>query len=225
MNAALEGFLAEEAEAVQSNDVPGATLSVNHALSNMTQLEQRALVLLGDGHSQETVASTLGVTPGRITQLMSVDWFAEEVSKLRLERLQEHTTRDRKLDRLEDRIIEKLDRSLNLLHKPMDMLRAFRELNQAKRRGNPADTGAILINQTVVNLTLPEAAVNKYRANASGQVIEVNDRSFLTAPTSLLPEIAKNAIQPRELPPTEGNSTGLSNPINHKGQVICTEDL
>lgn len=221
MSTAVADMMEAEAE-----EVAGVTENHEPVLApKRTQLESRAMELLGDGHSQEIVASTLGVSPGRITQLMSAEWFAQEVAKLRLERLQEHTARDKKLDSLEDRLIEKLDKSLNLIHKPMDMLKAFREINQAKRRGNPADTGATLINQTVVNLTLPAAAVNKYRANAAGQVIEVNDKPFLTAPTSLLPEIAKNAIRPTNLPPANGSSETVSNPVVIKGQSIRPEDL
>lgn len=171
--------------------MPEVTLPTSN-LPTLTSLESRALELLGDGHPQEVVASTLGVTPARITQLMSLEWFSNEVSKLRFTRLQTQTIRDKSIDRIEDKILVKLEKSLPLITRTGDLVKAFQVLNSAKRRGSPVDTAAQLINQTVINLTLPAAIVNKYKSNEQAQVVEVNGKSFLTAPSNLLPELAKS---------------------------------
>ena len=106
-----------------------------HNTGTSTSIEERALVLLGAGVQAEQVATTLGVLPSRISQLLSQEDFAHKVQNLRYENLQRHNKRDSEYDSLEDALIGKLNKSLPLMVKPETILRAISTINSAKRRG------------------------------------------------------------------------------------------
>lgn len=194
----------------------------------MSATEARALELLGDGHSQDIVATTLGVTASRVSQLMAQDWFKEEVVKRRYSRQQEANLVDAKINRLEDKILDKLEKSLPLISRSGELIKAFSVLNSAKRRGSQSDPNQTLINQTVVNLTVPVALVNKYKTDSNSQVIEVNDKPFLTAPSNILPNIASTVLEQtkeEQQHAMEQIAQQFSVPINVKGQAVSAEDL
>ena len=69
------------------------------------KLEDRALSLLGSGISAESAATALGVSPSRISQLLSAPEFAEQVAELRYNNLQQHNHRDANYDSLEDKLL------------------------------------------------------------------------------------------------------------------------
>jgi hypothetical protein len=191
----------------------------------MNDTEARALSLLGDGYSAEVVAKAIGVTPARISQMLSNDEFKELVAELRFENLQLQTTRDKRLDTLEDKTLDKLEKYLPLITRPMELIKAFQTLNSAKRRGSPAEAGATLINQTVVNLTIPSAIINKYKADANGQVIEVNDMPFISAPSSLLPTLIKREQQHEEPERVTTTIPEINVKVSRAGPGVCAEDL
>lgn len=194
----------------------------------LSRTEERAIGMLGDGHSQEIVASTLGVTASRISQMMSQDWFKEEVVRRRYSKQQEANLVDAKINRLEDKILDKLEKSLPLISRSSELIKAFATLNGAKRRGSQSDSNQTLINQTVVNLTVPVALVNKYKTDSNAQVIEVNDKPFLTAPSNILPDIASTVLKQtkeEQQHAMEQIAQQLSVPINVKGQAVSAEDL
>ncbi len=142
-------------------------------------IEEKALKLLGSGVGQESVASALGVTPGRITQLLSNEVFAGEVAKLRYDSLQKHNQRDGKYDSLEDKLLQKLENNLPLLNKPTDILKAITVINGAKRRGcdSPEQASA---STNIVNLTLPNVIAQKFVVNVHNQVTKAGDQSLHT---------------------------------------------
>lgn len=207
----------------------------------LSVVEARALELLGQGHPQEVVASTLGVSPSRVTQYMSNEWFASEVAKLRYNSLSAHTEADKKVDRIADKILDKIEKSLPLMHKTGELIKAFQVLNGAKRRGAPTETTSTLINATIINLALPAAIVNKYKTNAQSQVIEVNDKPFVTAPSNMLPQLSADAIATKSAEQIEqvNNASDTirevfksaeahrehSHPVKIGRQTISAEDL
>lgn len=156
-----------------------------------SSVEERALNLLGNGVNAESTAAALGVTPARISQLLAEKPFAAKVSQLRYESMQQHNTRDRKYDSIEDKLLHKLEKSLPLLVRPDQILRAVDTVNKAKRRGQQSVHG-VSSNQTVVQLLLPAAVATKIITNTNNQVIKAGDQSLLTIPSSnLLSETEK----------------------------------
>lgn len=168
-----------------------------------SSVEERALRLLGSGIKQEQVASALGVTAARITQLLSEPAFSAEVTRLRCESLHSHTMRDSEYDSLEDKLLVKLEKALPMILRPADILKALSVVNAAKRRGVDApDVTAANVN--VVSLMLPNSVVQKFAVNIDNQVIQAGEQNLLTMTSSALLKMAAATPAPTaaaHLPP------------------------
>ncbi len=155
-----------------------------------TSTEDRALALLGEGVKPEAVAAALGVDPSRISQLLSDEVFANQVAELRFNNLQKHNKRDNAYDRLEDKLIQKLENSLFML-RPGEILKAIQVVNGAKRRGQSSPE-QVNGQQTIVNIVLPTQITQKFVTNTKNQVIKAGDQELLTIPSgNLLDRIEK----------------------------------
>ena len=156
---------------------------------SLTLNESRALSLLGSGASAEQVASALGVTPSYISQLLSNEEFKLKVAELRYSSLAKHNQRDEKLDALEDKVLEKLESTLALCFKPMELVKAFQVINGAKRRGQSAPS-QIVNTQNLVTINIPTQIINKFTSNINNQVVQVGEQTLETIQSgSLLKQV------------------------------------
>lgn len=164
----------------------------NTNIDNST--ESRALALLGSGISASVVAASLGVTESRISQLLSEDEFAQKVANLRYENLQKHNQRDATYDSLEDKLLQKMEDALPLMHRPMEILKSISVINAAKRRGT-STPDAILEKQQVIQLQIPIQIINKFTVNPEGQVTKIisenSEQSLLTIQSGSLDALIK----------------------------------
>jgi transcriptional regulator with XRE-family HTH domain len=158
----------------------------------MAASAERIKELLGNGLSNEVVATAVGVTAGYISQLMADEQFSSQVVALRTQTLAAATVRDRSWDGLEDTLLGKLAEKIeqDMIYKPMDLLRALSVINNAKRRGASAQEN-FSVQQTVVTLNLPTVVINSYKKNKAGEVIEVTaadgtQQTLVTMPASAL---------------------------------------
>jgi len=163
----------------------------------VTGTEDRALSLLGSGVSAEAVATALGVSPARISQLLANPIFADQVTALRYENLQKHNVRDNKYDTLEDKLLTRLEGKLDLLFKPRDILNAIQVVNNAKRRGQSAPE-QITDQQTIVTLLIPTQIKQKFVTNITNQVVKAGDQSLVTMQSGNLLDITKQKEDPQE---------------------------
>lgn len=159
----------------------GNTSGVGVSTANST--EERALILLGSGVKAEAVANALGVTPSRISQFLSNEVFAAAVENLRYEQLQRHNKRDDAYDALEDKLLAKLDHSLNLIAKPDTLIRALSAVNNAKRRGQSAPEH-VANHTNIVQLVLPTIIKEIFATNINNQVVKAGEQELLTLPSS-----------------------------------------
>lgn len=169
----------------------------------VTSTEERALALLGTGIAAEQVAAALGVTPSRISQLLSDSTFAAKVAELRFANLQSHNVRDNKYDTIEDKLLENLERSIPFLVRPHDILRAITVVNGAKRRGVSAPE-QVTAQQTVINLVLPQVALNTFRATADNHVTHAGARELITIQSDTLLREVKENVQSAATRPAIG---------------------
>lgn len=142
------------------------------SLSNLTSAESRALELLGQGISPEHTSQAVGLSPSRISQLLSDENFAARVAELRFESLEKHNKRDANYDDLEDKLIEKMRDCLPLMVRPGEVLKAIQVINAAKRRGSSAPS-SLTEKQTIVTLVMPTQIINKFSLNSHNQVVQV----------------------------------------------------
>jgi len=145
----------------------------------------RILEMLGNGLSPGVCASALGVSESYISQLLSEESFAQQVTGRRFESLQAATARDKQYDFIEDALVEKMKDLLPMMYKPMEVLRAITVINAAKRRGASAPENTV-INQTIVQLSLPISITSKFVTNAHNQVVEAGEQELITIPTTAL---------------------------------------
>lgn len=139
----------------------------------------RILEMLGNGLAPNVVASALGVTDSYVSQLIGEESFSQQVAALRFTRLQEATSRDKRYDSLEDKLLEKMEDLLPMMYKPMEVLRALTLVNAAKRRGADAPDNTVIHN-TVVQLTLPQVITQQFVKDIKGQVVAVGEQELIT---------------------------------------------
>lgn len=155
-----------------------------------TPTELRALELLGTGSlSIDVVASACGVTPARISQLLSDPGFAEEVSAKRFASLQRHNKRDDSYDTMEDALIDQFRQVMPMMMRPAEILKGIQVINAAKRRGiaSPETSAAT---GTVVTINMPTKIVQHFTTNIHNQVIQAGSQDLITMQSSQIDAIA-----------------------------------
>ena len=154
------------------------------AISTTTTTEDRALSLLGQGCGPELVASAIGVSVSRISQLLSTPEFAERVADLRFASLARHNERDQRADRIEDMLLEKLENVIPYITDPMKLVAAYTRINAAKRRGS-SSPDAITTQTQVVALNIPSVVISQHvkndiTVNINNQVIKAGTQDLIT---------------------------------------------
>jgi hypothetical protein len=152
--------------------------------------KDRIKEMLGSGLGPDVVSGAIGCDPSYISQLMADQKFADEVIALRSAALTANTARDRRIDVIEDQLLEKLEESVPLIYKPNEILRAAAVVNSMKRRGLPAQD-SIRAQGAVVTLVVPIQVVHQFVTNTKGEVIEADGQTLVTKPShELLRELA-----------------------------------
>jgi len=180
-----------------SNFKQGISTSTTSGVTS--SVEEKALSLLGAGVQAESVAAALGVTPARISQLLSNKLFADKVAELRYNNLQKHNQRDSKYDSLEDILLVKLEKSMPLLVKPESIMKAISIVNGAKRRGQSAPD-QVVNQQNIVTLMMPTSIVQKFSVNIKNQVTKAGNQSLLTMQAGTLLKQVEQAAAMRHQP-------------------------
>ena len=152
--------------------------------------EERALKLLGNGIKPEIVAASLGITVSRISQLVSDENFATRLAELRYTNLAKHNERDSNYDSIEDKLLEKLNDNIELMHRPREIIHAISVINAAVRRGSSTPE-AVIEKQTVIQLVVPVQLINKFQTNIQGQVTSIGDKDLLTIQSGSLDALLK----------------------------------
>lgn len=149
--------------------------------------QQKALSLLGQGISAVMVASTLGVSESLISQFLAEPRFANEVTKKKLAALQIQTDIDQKYAEAENKLVDKLLKTIPLISKPMDILRGLQVINATKRRGM-ADAPVNLAQTNIVQINLPASMAARFITNTANQIVEIEDGQGLRSLVTSTPE-------------------------------------
>jgi len=153
-----------------------------------TGTEDRALSLLGQGLGVEIVASAVGVSTSRISQLLSDPEFSSRVAELRFQNLAKHNETDSRYDKMEQDLQKRLEDLIPFMMKPFEVLKAIQIINGAKRRGSSAPD-SIIGQQNVVQLVLPAQIMNNFTSqnitlNINNQVIKAGEQELVTVQSS-----------------------------------------
>ena len=160
-------------------------------ISASTPTEERALALLGQGYSNDTVTTACGVTPSRISQLLSRDDFKNKVAELKFANLQVHNALDTSYDTLETKLVARLNQTLPLMLRPGEILNAIKVINGAKRRGSSAPEQQVA-QASLVTLVLPVAITQQFTTNVNNQVIQAGEQTLVTMPSGRLLKLGED---------------------------------
>lgn len=175
-----------------------------------TTTESRALALLGQGLGPEMVASAIGVSISRISQLLSETDFAAAVADLRFKNLSKHNERDNRYDLLEDQLIDKMNDLMPFMVRPMEVARVLQIINAAKRRGSSAPE-SITNQQTVVNLIMPTQVYQKFTVNTMNQVVQAGQQQLITVQSGQMANLL-DRTKLKEPPRVEHHTSNASSP-------------
>lgn len=200
---------------------PDASTQTSPQLAHLTPSQGKILEMLGRGYSQVIVADTVGVTEGYVSQLLSEDWFAQEVQRKKFEYMQKHTLLDDKYDTLEERLLGKLDKSVSMLIKPMDIAKVLQVINGAKRKGVQQNDPATLV-QNIVQLNIPVQLAQKFITNANSQVVEIQhgedtSQPLVTIANGSLERLAREVKEVSGARVIESGGGGSSQDSHHQG--------
>lgn len=187
-------------------------------------LETRALALLSSGVSPEQCASACGVTPGRISQLISSEVFATKLADRRFEALRKHNARDDELDALEDAIIFQFKQSITFVLDPAKLARMLQIVNAAKRRGASAPD-QIISKQTVLKLNIPITLINRFTLNGANQVISAGEQDLVTIQSSQMKRLAAERSESQtQVLEMEIGLEGVDHDAGRSFEIIATGD-
>jgi 7-keto-8-aminopelargonate synthetase-like enzyme len=162
----------------------------------------KALDLLGQNIEVKRVCDALGVTESYISQLREIPEFAAALAEKRYQSVAKHNETDNAYDKLESKLLKKLDNSLVYLSKPTEIVHVLSKVNSAIRRG--ASAPATLQTQSpVIQLMLPQVLIQNFGAakqdiavNTLNQVTRVGDQSLVTMQSSRLKSFALETAAP-----------------------------
>lgn len=166
-------------------------MSIPHHSTNSAKLIQ----YLAAGVTPSECAVALGITPSAVTQLMDTPEVSSELAKLREEQVKRSTEIDSKYDRIENKLLDQLERTVPLLMRPGEIANVLARVNAAKRRGvgAPQQQGPAKILQ----LNLPTILQQRFVVNTHNQVITAGAQDLVTMPSA---GVAKLAEAVHELP-------------------------
>lgn len=190
-------------------------------LTTTTPTEDRALSLLGQGCGPELVASAIGVSVSRISQLLSTPEFAEKVAELRFASLVKHNERDQRADRIEDMLLEKLENVIPYITDPMKLVAAYTRINAAKRRG-ASSPDAISTQTQVVALNIPSVVIQQHikqdiTVNINNQVIKAGNQDLVTVQSAQMESLLNKSKS--LLPMSKLANTVMTPPSNGEAHV------
>lgn len=154
-----------------------------------TTVRDRIVSYLGQGIQQSVVASSCGVTPAYVSQLLELEEVREAVALLRSKELEVSLETDRSIERIERKALEMVDRKLPFVKNATEAAKVFATLNAARKKAVVGDQASDVAAAQQVVITVPKGAQLLFKLNPNNQVIEVEGRSMATLPSSGLAAI------------------------------------
>jgi predicted transcriptional regulator len=197
----------------------------------LSPTEQKALQLLSSpAITQAQVAAALGVTESAISQMVSKEEFKLSLERERLKVLHTQAAIDTSYNEIEEKLLEKLRGSVDMMVRPLEIVKALSVVNGAKRRGSdapPVGNSAA----TAVTLTLPIQIINQFTTNSQNQVVAVGAQDLVTMQSAALAQkvgelssepltaithtLAKETAPARQRPSKEAARESLISPDNY----------
>ncbi len=153
---------------------------------------EQILELLGKGIAPAIICSTVSVTPSYISTLQEDPEFSAALEAMLLESQLAASLRDESLDELEAALLVKVAEVLPYITKPMEAVRALKEVNSMKRRGLVHNmTQGMNVHKEAVVVELPsylEKAPLEVQVSSANEIVAVEGKNMVTMPTRTVVE-------------------------------------
>lgn len=179
-----------------SNSSVALSRHAQYTISMSTSIREKIIAYLGQGIQQSVVATSCGVTPAYVSQLLEVPEVREEIAKLRAGTLEKAIEADSSLERIEKVALRMVEQKLPFVRNAVEAAKIFATLNAAKRKATPENGGENALAAQMVTITVPRAAALHFRISSDNQVIEVEGRAMAPLPSRALPALQKRLAAP-----------------------------
>lgn len=138
-------------------------------------MKDKVIDLLIAGVQNKNIAEAVGCDPSYVSQV--AEEAREQIAEARAGKSVAHIEHDETIDSVENKVLKRLERTVDTITDPIKLAVVFSKLNAAHRRSNThlpqTPTG------TTVTIELPEIAQVAIRVSSNNQVVEVAGRSML----------------------------------------------
>lgn len=148
------------------------------------KMKERIISLLSQGISASQVAAAVGCDDSYVSQIISDPEVFKSIQSARAENFSKYLETDSIADRAEKMALEKVEKLIPFISRPLEAVRTYQILNAAKRRTNGAEVASPAA--TIVTLEVPEKLAVSFKVTTDKQVIEVEGRTLTTMPAKSL---------------------------------------
>lgn len=157
----------------------------------MSGIQLRVARFLAQGLKPTQVASIVGITPARISQIVKEEGFNEllaaeaERYSISDDEVAARQLLANKYMAFEAKLLDTMDASVALME-PRDQIRAL-DVVIGRQAKMAAATAALRVpehaaNQTIVNIMIPNHAVPEYQVNGNGEIIAIDNKPMAPLP-------------------------------------------
>lgn len=165
-----------------------------------TSTRERIIAYLGQGIQQSIVASSCGVTPAYISQLLELEEVRLEVAALQAGKLEEALQHDTDVERVQKLALRAIESKLPFIKSAVEAAKVFGTLDAARRRTAPGGTAGDAVAAQQVVITVPKGASINFKLSSDNQVIEVEGKTMSPLPSSGLAALQKRVSGGTDLP-------------------------
>lgn len=156
-----------------------------------TATRDKIIAYLGQGIQQSIVATSCGVTPAYVSQLLELEEVRLEVAAIRAKQLDSAVDTDSSIERIEKMALKAIESKLTFVRSAIEAAKIFQILNNAKRKTSSTDQASDALAAQQVTVVIPRGAAIHFKLNDSNQVIEVEGRTMAPLPSKALPALQK----------------------------------
>lgn len=164
-----------------------------------TALRDRIIAYLGQGIQQSIVATSCGVTPSYISQMLELEDVREEVAQLRAKHLDSALEVDSSIERIERAALKQVEQKLPFVKSAVEAAKIFATLNSARKKTAGTDQSSDALAAQQVTVTIPRGAAIHFKLNETNQVIEVEGRTMAPLPSKALPALQARLRAPSDV--------------------------
>lgn len=152
-----------------------------------TATRDKIIGYLGRGVSPLVTATSCGVTPAYVSQLLDLAEVRDEIALKRAGLLEEALESDSTVERIERAALKQVEAKLPFVRTAIEAVKIAATLNGMKRKAASTDQSSDVLAAQQVTILLPRAASVNLKINENSQVIEVEGRAMAPLPSKALP--------------------------------------